>query len=137
MNGKTLSVTTKHALLFGLVGGLLVIGMIQFMLPDVIRLMPYLALLAVYVGLMKSKAPAATLKQLALGSTLMAVVATAIVYAYIFVFFWQNSANNPLQQTVPVMDHMAVLITCVITGGAVGILFALLFNTNWRMLKRA
>ena len=137
MKSQALAVTTKYALLFGLAGGLAVIGLLQFMLSDIIKVLPYLALLVVYVGLMKSKAPTATLKQLALGSTLMAGVATVIVYAYVFVFFWLNPANNPLDQTVPVMEHMAVLVTCVITGGAAGTLFALLFNTNWRMLKRA
>ncbi|MEM8488690.1 MAG: hypothetical protein AAF564_24300 [Bacteroidota bacterium] len=132
-----ISTTTQYALLFGLLGGVVVIGLIQFMLPDLVRIIPYMLVVVLYLMFMKSKAPSATLRHLALGSTLMAFVATAIVYIYIWVFFWQSPANNPLGQTIPVLDHVFVLALSVLTGGAVGTLIAFFFNPNWRTLRRA
>ena len=137
MKAMIMSATTKYALLFGLLGGMVVIGLIQFMLPDLVRIIPYMLVVVLYLFFMKSKAPSATLKQLALGSTLIAFVATAIVYAYIWVFFWQSPANNPLGQIIPVLDHVFVLVLSVSTGGGVGALIAFFFNADWRLLRKA
>lgn len=125
-----------YALFFGVIGAGIVIGLIQYMLPDWLRIMPYVMVVMLYLLFMKSKAPGASFKQLTFGAVLMALTATLLVYTYIVLFFWQDLVNNPLNQSIPVWDHAIIIGLSVMGGSGIGALLAYLFTFNWGVLRR-
>ena len=125
------------ALLFGLASSAGIIILVQFLIPEVVKILPLAVGLIAFMVVVKRRVPTARFSELFRGAVLLVFITITILYGYVVIFHWMSPSQNPLSQSVPILDHAITLMIILVVGSGVGALLAIIFSSGWMPFKRA
>ena len=131
--------SSKEVFLFGITGGVVAATLLQMMLmvPElriqVIPVIPYTAVLVLFLASLKFRKPSLSFRSLLLNAVSMGVIAATIVVGYLVVYFFASETLTGGPVWVYLLEFSSLIFYTMVAGSVIsGVL-----SIKWRRLRRA
>ena len=130
--------SSKEVFLFGITGGVVAATLLQMMLmvPElriqVIPIIPYTAVLVLFLASLKYQTPSLSFKSLLLNAVSMGLIAATIVVGYLAVYFLASETLTVGPIWMYFLEFGSFIFYTTIAGSVISAVLSI----NWKMLRR-